>query len=76
MIDGSEKRYGLMLVNNGTFRKMSIIEIKTFINSHCANIDPKIFFHMRITYISGTNSGLYKKRCEITTILARSNTQA
>ena len=44
MIDGSEKRYCLILVNNGTFRKMSIIEMKIFINSHCANIDPKIFF--------------------------------
>ena len=43
MIDGSEKRYGLIF-NNGTFRKMSIIEIKIFINSHCANVDLKIFF--------------------------------
>ena len=44
MIDDSEKRYGLILVNNRTFRKMSIIEIKIFINSHGANINPKIFF--------------------------------
>ena len=36
--------YGLILVNNGTYRKMSIIELKISINSHCANIDPKIFF--------------------------------
>ena len=54
--------YGLILVNYGTFRKMSIIEIKIFITSHCANFDPTIFFISAISYISDTNSGYTKKK--------------
>ena len=57
---------GLILVNHGTFRKMSIIEIKIFINSHCANIDPKIFFINYAHYIHfWFKFWLYKKSCEI-----------
>ena len=57
--------YGLILVNYGTFRKMSIIEIKIFITSHCANFDPTIFFISAFHTFLVQILVIPKKNCEI-----------